>query len=233
MKPDPSHARERLAAARVLLLFTPESCAGREPLAILDAVLDWIDVVQVRPKAPGSRVPCDARAAHDWTVRVLDLVHARKDVDVLVTVDDRVDVARLLWPRGCAGVHVGADDLPPAEARAFLGGDPLIGLSTHSFEDVLASEDEAVDYLGFGPVYPTRTKGYERGLGSEAAWIASQASARPLFPIGGISLDNAHELTRIGRAAVASSILAAVDPSLAASELRAQLYLAPPQANAP
>lgn len=223
MRPDPSHLRERLAAARLLLLFTPEACGERDPLAVLEAALAAVDVVQVRPKPLAARAPCEARATHDWTVRVLDLLRAHGSCDVLVMVDDRVDVARALWERGCAGVHVGADDTPPAVARAFLGAAPLIGLSTHASEDVIASEDDPLDYLGFGPVHPTGTKGYERGLGAEAAWIAAQASTRPLFPIGGIALENAGELVRVGRAAVASAILAAPDPARAARELRALL----------
>lgn len=223
MPTDPVHVRERLASARLLLLFTPEACRDRDPLATLDAALAHVDVVQVRPKPNGSRAPCEARATYDWTVRVLDLVAGRRDVDLLVTVDDRVDVARALWERGCAGVHVGTDDLPPREARAFLGDGPLIGLSTHTLEAVIDAEDQPVDYVGFGPVFPTGTKGYAQGLGTEAAWIAAQASARRLFAIGGITRENALELARVGRVAVASAILAADDPGRAARELRALL----------
>jgi thiamine-phosphate pyrophosphorylase len=88
---------------------------------------------------------------------------------------------------------------------------------------VIASEDLPVDYLGFGPVYATSTKGYERGLGFEPAWIAAQASSRPLFAIGGIDRTNAADLARVGRAAVGAGILAADDPARAAREIRAAL----------
>ena len=116
--------------------------------------------------------------------------------------------------------------MPPHAAREFLGDGPLIGLSTHSLEDVIAAEDMPVDYLGFGPVRPTGTKGYERGLGIEMAWVAAAASARPLFPIGGIDHAAAAELSRVGRAAVASAILSASDPARAARELRTILETA-------
>lgn len=223
MELDPIFVRERLDRARLLLLFTPEVCGDREPLSVLEAVLPEIDIVQVRPKAAGARTVSEARATFDWTVRVLDLVRANARHDVLVMVDDRVDVAKALWERGCAGVHLGADDMPPSSARAFLGPNPLIGLSTHALEDVIAAEDERVDYLGFGPIRPTGTKGYERGLGVEAAWIAAAASARPLFPIGGIDHATAAELARVGRAAAAAAILCADDPARAAREMRALL----------
>lgn len=224
MRPDPDLLRDRLERARLMLLFTPQVCAAeRDPLQVLEAVLGEVDVIQVRPKTPGAKTPCEAKATFDWTVRLLDLLADRPGLDVLVLVDDRVDVAGALWDRGCAGVHVGADDMPPAAARAFLGPGPLIGLSTHSLEDVVTAEEERVDYLGFGPIRPTDTKGYERGIGTEQAWIAASVSARPLFPIGGIDHDAASELARVGRAAVASAILCAADPARAARELRALL----------
>jgi len=157
---------------------------------------------------------------HDWTLRVLDLVAAHPGLDVPVLVDDRVDVARTLLERGCAGVHLGQDDAPPELARELLGEAPLIGLSTHSPAQVVASLEQPVDYLGFGPIHATSTKGYVRGLGPEAAWVAAQASDRPLFAIGGIDATNAGELEDVGRAAVSSAILAAADPARAARELR-------------
>lgn len=222
-----SAARERLRRARLLLVFTPEACAGRDPLAVLEAALPHVDVVQVRPKPRGGagsdHAPCEARATHDWTLRVLDLARAHPECDALITVDDRVDVARALLDAGCAGVHVGQDDMPIAAARAFLGPAAILGWSTHSVDQVADADEDRIDYLGFGPVNATDTKGYTRGLGAEACWIASTATSLPLFPIGGITRENATELTRVGRAAVAAAILSAEDPARAARELRALL----------
>ena len=219
---DPS----RLRSARLLLLFSPELCGARDPLAVLEAASSSVDVVQVRPKPrerqPSTLAPCEARETYAWTARVLDLLAARGGGPV-VTVDDRVDVALALASRGCAGVHLGQDDCPPAVARRLLGPEAWIGLSTHDLEQVALAEDEPVDYLGFGPVHATATKGYGRGLGPEAAWIASVGSARPLFAIGGIDATNVADLARVGRVAVGSAILAAADPGAAARELRALL----------
>ncbi len=209
----------------MLLLFTPDACGERDPLALLESVLPSIDVVQVRPKALGasSSAPCEARATYEWTQRVLDLVRARPELEILVTVDDRVDVAAALASAGCAGVHLGQDDCPVAIARKMLGDDALIGLSTHTLKQVALAEDLPVDYLGFGPVQATPTKGYAAGLGPEAAWIASQAGAKPVFAIGGITRENIDEIARVGRAAVASAILGAEDPARAAREIQALL----------
>jgi thiamine-phosphate pyrophosphorylase len=216
--------RERLTEARILLVFTPAACAGRVPLEVLEAALPSIDVIQVRPKPIGSArhapSPCEARAAYDWTVRVLDLVRARRNGEVLVTVDDRVDVAAALASAGCAGVHLGEDDCPVDVARSVLGPGMLIGFSTHTLQQVAAAEDMPVDYLGFGPVAATATKGLSAAVGTENAWIASTAAAKPVFAIGGIDASNAGELARTGRIAVAAAILGAADPGRAAAELR-------------
>jgi len=213
--------RERLARARLMLLFTPEVVRpGAEPLALLELLLPWIDVVQVRVKEPGQAL-APARA----TLELTRAVRRRLDAcgsPALLIVNDRVDVAGLLADE-VDGVHLGADDAPVELARRLLGPDALIGLSTHSPAEAARAQGLEVDYLGFGPIHPTRTKGYAHGLGVEAAWIASRAGPLPLFPIGGIEPSNAGELTEIGRAAVSAALLAAADPAGAAAALRAQL----------
>jgi thiamine-phosphate pyrophosphorylase len=223
--------RDRLGDARLYLLFSPSACAGRDPMAVLEAALPHVDLVQVRIKpVAGAGAPVnetsEARATFEWTVRVLELAALHPGLEIPVIVDDRADVARALAERGCAGVHLGQDDAPPHAVRALLGPDLLIGFSTHSYAQVAAALDEPVDYLGFGPIHATSTKGYARGLGGEAAWIAARASVLPLFPIGGIELSNALELEGVGRAAVSSAVLSAADPARAARELRAALAAA-------
>lgn len=216
--------REKLRAARLMLLFTPELSGRRDPLEALAAALPFVDVVQVRPKPLGKALhaPCAAVDVLAWTRRVLAL-RATLGLDALVLVDDRVDVAELLLAEGASGVHLGQDDCPVPIARERLGAGAIVGWSTHTFEQVVEADELQLDYLGFGPVNATATKGYERGLGAEAAWIASRASSFPVFPIGGIGRENAQELARVGRAAVGSAILSADDPARAARELRALL----------
>ena len=214
--------RERLARARLMLIFTPELCpAGSDPLDVLARALPFLDVIQVRVKDPELGTS-PARGSCDWTRRVLELV-ARARGDALVLVNDRVDVAAALLSEGVDGVHLGADDAPSELARALLGPDVLIGLSTHSGAELARAEELALDYLGFGPIHATATKGYARGLGSEAAWVATRACSRPLFPIVGIDATNASELAEVGRAAVGRAILSAGDPARTAREIAALL----------
>lgn len=217
---DPFILRQRLEHARLLLVFSPSSLQAG--LAVLEAALPHVDLVQVRPKQAREERSSSA-LARDWTRAVLKLVAHAPDVAPLVMVNDHVDVAALLRNEGCAGVHLGQEDCPVQEARAFLGADPLIGLSTHTNEQVAATWNEPVDYLGFGPIYPSSTKSTGPALGPERAWIAASATTRPLFPIGGIDRSCAAELAQVGRAAVSSAILTAEDPGSVAQTLRALL----------
>ena len=226
--------RERLGEARLLLIFTPELVLEGDPLERLRLLIPHVDVIQVRPKPVASEQsaqlaadpPAEARATHDWTERVLELVRSAEpdeEARPLVMVNDRVDVAMALQERGCAGVHLGQSDLPASEARALLGEDALIGLSTHDMRDVAMTLDQPIDYLGYGPVFASTTKGYSEARGPETAWVASEAVGLPVFPIGGITPANAAELKSVGRAAVSSALLSAEDPVKAALTLRAAL----------
>ena len=206
---DSGAVRERLSHARLMLLFTPELCGGRDPLEVLAACIDDVDVVQVRVKGAGVS---PARELMEWTDRALAVTEDR----ALVLVNDRVDVCASMLERGVAGVHLGADDTPIREARELLGPDALLGLSTHSADDVARSISLPLDYLGFGPIHATTTKGYPRGLGPERAFVAKEASPVPVFPIGGINAANADQLDQVGRACVGAGILAADDPAAAA-----------------
>lgn len=226
--------RAQLGDARLLLIFTPEAVRGGDPMERLSALLPHVDIVQVRPKPVASEVksglsadpPAEARATFEWTERVLELLKCTdlaEEDRPLVMVNDRVDVAMALADSGCAGVHLGEGDLPPAEARAMLPEELLIGLSTHDMEGVVKSHDEPVDYLGFGPVFASQTKGYADARGPERAWVASEAASVPVFAIGGVTTANASELNSVGRVAVASALLSAADPAAEAESLRVAL----------
>ncbi|HET6201251.1 MAG TPA: thiamine phosphate synthase [Planctomycetota bacterium] len=203
--------RERLARSRLLLLFTRSLCRG-DPLATLDAALrGGVDAVQVREKEATSR------ELLEWSRRVRERL---ADRPVLFFVNDRFDVARLA---GADGVHLGQEDLPCEVVRAAAGADLLIGVSTHDLAQAKAAAEGGADYLGFGPIFPTATKGVAKGLGPGALGPVLAAVPIPIFPIGGIDPSNAGALAFAGRAAVSSSILGAEDPEAAARAIRAAL----------
>jgi len=135
-----------------------------------------------------------------------------------VIVNDRADLARMA---NAAGVHVGQDDLPAAEVRAVAPA-ALIGLSTHSPEQVADGLSSAADYLAVGPIFGTNTKatGYDaRGLDLVRA---AAGRGKPVVGIGGITLERAASVIQAGAAAVAviSDVLAGGDP-----EARTRDYL--------
>lgn len=131
-----------------------------------------------------------------------------------VIVNDRPDVARL---SGAAGAHVGQEDLCPADARAVLGPDAVLGLSTHSVEQVALALTAPVTYVAVGPVFPTRTKhtGYDSVGLALVARAVSLAGPMPVVAIGGITLDTAPLVWRAGAAAVAviGDLLEGRDPA--------------------
>ncbi len=213
-----------------MLVFSPELCGERDALEVLMSIVSEIDIVQVRPKPAAlalqsglkSEPACEARATYEWTSRVLDAFSGLGSAP-LVLVNDRVDVALALHERGCAGVHLGQADLPPRAARDVLGEAPLIGLSTHDVRQVVQANEAPVDYLGFGPIFATSTKGYATGVGPEACWVAMTGSELPIFAIGGIDVSNVTELQTPSRVAVGGALLGAGDPLGAARVLRSAL----------
>lgn len=119
-----------------------------------------------------------------------------------VIVNDRADVARL---GGAAGVHLGQDDLPVEDVRAMLGRSGIVGLSTHTPDQVGDALARPVTYVAVGPVYATATKDTgRRPVGLELVRAAAvRAAATPVVAIGGITLERAAEVMAAGAGAVA------------------------------
>ncbi len=133
-----------------------------------------------------------------------------------IIVNDRADVAALA---GADGVHVGQHDLSPAAVRAIAGDCVIVGLSTHTAEQLEQALHERIDYVAVGPVFPTTTKdtGYTSvGLArvSDAAGVALPRRL-PVVAIGGITLDRASAVLEAGASAVAviGDLFATGDPT--------------------
>ena len=148
----------------------------------------------------------------------------------MIIVNDRADLARLC---GAAGVHVGQEDLSPRDVRITVGDSAVVGLSTHTVEQVRAASAQEIDYIAVGPVFGTGTKetGYAavglefvreavRLVHEDAAM--SRRAVRPIVAIGGITLDRARTVIDAGATSVAviSDLLVTGDP-----ESRVREYL--------
>ena len=149
------------------------------------------------------------------------VVDATRGAGALVIVNDRADIARLA---GAAGVHVGQEDLTVDEVRRILGPGAIVGVSTHTADQIEAAQLTSADYFAVGPVFGTKTK--ETGHGSVGLELVARAAARsggrPVVGIGGITIETAATVIRAGASAVAviGDLLGSGDPVA-----RARMYL--------
>ena len=144
---------------------------------------------------------------------------------VPLLINDRVDVALAV---GADGVHIGWDDMAPADARRLLGPDAIIGLTINSPQRADATDLALIDYAGIGGVYGTTSKATQNapiGVAGLARVIAALHRRRPDFPtcgIAGVNAGNAAPVIAAGAdgVSVISALSLAPDPETAAQELR-------------
>lgn len=202
--------RERLRTARLYLCCGARP-HGEDPELLLRAALSGgVDIVQLREKGLGRR---EIELAAQTFRRLCDTHSA------LFVVNDDPDLARSC---DADGVHVGQDDVSAVDARAELGPDAIVGLSTHSEEQLAASADQPVDYVSVGPIWETPTKEGRPAVGLELIRHAAENAPHPFFAIGGIDATNAAQVVDMGakRMCVVRAIRDAEDPAAAAEELR-------------
>jgi thiamine-phosphate pyrophosphorylase len=209
-------------AGRRLYLCTPDRA---DLAAFVDATIrGGVDVVQLRDKQLEAK-PLLQRAKLLRTVC--------SDHGVPFIVNDRPDLALEV---GADGVHVGQEDAPSALARRLLGPDAIIGLSTHSSDDLDDALGQPVDYLSAGPVVPTPTKPGRPGTGPEYLSLAVRSSPWPVFVTGGVTPDTVDDLAAAGARhfVVVRFLTEASDPKRAARTLRDAIdnALARPEAGA-
>jgi thiamine-phosphate pyrophosphorylase len=142
----------------------------------------------------------------------------------LLAVNDRADVA---YAVGADVLHLGQDDLSPVIARALIGPDPLIGLSSHAEQETAAAAAEpTADYFCAGPVWPTPTKPGRPAPGLDLLGFAARLrTSRPWFAIGGIDESNLDQVLAAGatRIVVVRVLTEADDPGAVAGRLAARL----------
>ncbi len=127
-------------------------------------------------------------------------------------VNDRVDLALAIE---ADGVHLGQEDLPARAARPLLRPGMILGLSTHSVAQARAAQASGADYVAVGSMFPTSTKDIKHLVGPALAREVRPVVRVPLVAIGGITLDNVHEVIEAGvdGVAVISAVCGAPDPA--------------------
>jgi len=126
-------------------------------------------------------------------------------------VNDRADIAALA---GASGVHVGQDDLEVEEARALVGKEKWVGVSTHNVEQFRAAAATSADYIAFGPMFATSSKANpDPVVGTDLLRRVRDLSDKPIVAIGGITLEHAPGVIQAGAdcVAVISDVLRARD----------------------
>jgi thiamine-phosphate pyrophosphorylase len=211
--------RTRLAAARLYLVCDATPDGSELPDLLRAAVAGGVDIVQLREKLlPDDELLAVAHASSALT----------RQLGTLLIVNDRPWVAE---KAGADGVHVGQDDMPVAQVREVVGPEMLLGLSTHSPEQIDAVDASLVDYIGVGPIHETPTKPGRPAVGLELIRYATANATVPFFAIGGLDAGNLSEALDAGasRVCVLRAIATAEDPERAARELRGALDTRPPE----
>lgn len=137
---------------------------------------------------------------------------------VPLIINDRPDIAK---KAGADGVHVGLSDMGIEKARAFLGGDFIIGGSAHHVPEALEAWKAGADYIGCGAVFGSSTKKDAAVLPFEELKAICQAVDIPAVAIGGIHEGNLEKLrgSGIDGVAVISALFSADDKKAAARKL--------------
>lgn len=118
------------------------------------------------------------------------------------------------------GAHIGQDDMTVAAARALAGKEAIIGLSTHSLEQVQQSLSQQPDYIGFGPLFTTPTKPDYKPIGLADISKAQAMVSFPIFCIGGITSKTLPQVIAAGarRVVIVSDLLKAKNPRVQARQ---------------
>lgn len=120
---------------------------------------------------------------------------------VPLILNDRVDLVLAL---NLDGVHLRSDSLPVSSARRLLGPDRLIGISTHSIEEIRRANQDGADYIVFGPIFDTPSKrSFGPPLGLDLLAAVCRESTVPILAIGGITLERVRDVRRAGAHGVA------------------------------
>ena len=147
-----------------------------------------------------------------------DLAYLCKKYNSLFIVNDRIDIALAV---DADGIHLGQTDLPTKTARELLGYEKIIGRSTQCLEDIRNAEEEGCDYIGIGPIFPSKTKKKLNPIGIDNLRKGLDKTLLPAFAIGGINSSNLDKLSQIDnlRIAVSDAIINSTDPLSKTEEL--------------
>jgi thiamine-phosphate pyrophosphorylase len=176
---------------------------------IEEAIKCGVSVVQIREKT------ADTLDFYNLALKVKEITEKH---NVPLIINDRVDVALAV---DAEGVHVGQSDMPCDVTRALVGPDKIVGVSAATIEEARKAESDGADYIGAGAVFPTATKDDAPKITKKDLKEIVESISIPVVAIGGITLNNAHELidTGIAGLSVVSAIMSSENPKKSSEEL--------------
>lgn len=201
---------------RLYALADPAVSGGRSLADLAASIARSATLVQLRDKHGSTRAMMEEARA---------LIGVLAPLDIPLLINDRVDVA---LAAEADGVHIGQDDMSPADARLLLGKTAIIGLSVKTLEQAREAPLDLLDYVAIGGVYGTTSKdqtsapiGVE-GLRAIVQAVRARKAGFPICAIAGINAGNAADVIAAGAdgIAVISALSMAPDPALAARTLR-------------
>jgi len=186
--------------------------------------VNYIDIVKyaIELNLPAIQLRCKNKTDSEFLKMAEKIRELTQNTDTLVIINDRPDIAVIIE---ADGVHLGQDDLPPQCVREMVGQKTLIGLSTHSLEQAHEAIKLNIDYIGFGPIWETKTKGKEENtVGLENLKICTDISPLPVVAIGGVSKErlnlNYSYFKKCNNVAVINAIRDSKDPYKELFELK-------------
>ncbi|MDH4152504.1 MAG: thiamine phosphate synthase [Nitrospira sp.] len=178
---------------RLLLVTDRHQTCGRPLTELLhQAIVAGVSAIQLRERdVPTGELQSLAQEIHALAApRAVPLI-----------INDRIDLVLAL---NVDGVHLRSDSLSVSSARRLLGPDRLIGISTHSVEEVRRANRDGADYIIFGPIFDTPSKrSFGSPLGLDLLAAVCRESTAPIIAIGGITRDRVHDVRRAGAHGVA------------------------------
>ena len=188
-------AEMRDKLAKSLLLYAVTDRHWLTDKTLYDVVRESLDggvtFLQLREK------DLDDEHFYQEAVRLQEMA---REYGVPFVVNDNVDIAVRM---NADGVHVGQSDMEAGDVRALIGPDKILGVSAQTVEQAIIAEKRGADYLGVGAVFPTGSKDDAEEVSYETLKAICEAVSIPVVAIGGITINNTHELAGSGICGIA------------------------------